>query len=305
MVICIPTYNTSKTIIETLESINSQTYKNFEVIVSDNNSEDNTVAKVMDYMQHHDMIIHVYIHNENVGCGGNLNRLFEYAKEDILFFMAADDVLVGNVLELYAKAFEDPKVGVVGRYYYWFEKDPKVPVRFKRSLHFIALCDQISGIAIRKQYIRNYFTRNPFVEIVSVVYPLMKICKTYLIEQDTVAVRSDNNPYYTSGWAFNKSPTMLWYNIIKDNDFLVDELLAHNFIGLVQIKNYGRYYQLFKEIGWLIRLDLLNLLNPKFWFFCLGCLLTPSFILRRLTKWLKPYLYLDWNKRAKEIWEKI
>ena len=41
--VVIITYNSEKTIIETLESIKNQTYKNIELIISDDFSKDNTV----------------------------------------------------------------------------------------------------------------------------------------------------------------------------------------------------------------------------------------------------------------------
>lgn len=47
--ICIPAYNAGRVIAETLDSILSQTYKNIEIIVSDNHSTDDTVEKILHY----------------------------------------------------------------------------------------------------------------------------------------------------------------------------------------------------------------------------------------------------------------
>ncbi len=285
--ICIPVRNNSSTILETLESIRQQSYQNFEVIVSDNDSSDNTVAKVMNYMHNHDIVMHIFTHSDNVGCGGNLNRLLEYSNRDILVFLCADDILLPNALENIAKKFEDPEIALVGRYYYWFDKNPLVPIRLKRNNEIVALADQISGMAIRKQYIKNKFSNEQFVEMASVIYPLTKKYKYSIIEEDLVAVRTGNNPYTKTGIAFKKSPAISWYNIIRDDPVLVDKMLAHNFIGLVHIKNYGSYRQLIREIGYLYWFDTTNILNPRFWFFSIGCLLTPRFILRRLVPFYK------------------
>lgn len=47
--VIIPTYNTGKIICDTLDSLVTQTYKNFEVIVSDDGSSDNTLEYVRQY----------------------------------------------------------------------------------------------------------------------------------------------------------------------------------------------------------------------------------------------------------------
>ena len=48
--IVIPTYNMSKFIVEAIESCLSQTYQNFEVLIFDNNSTDNTSEIIAPYL---------------------------------------------------------------------------------------------------------------------------------------------------------------------------------------------------------------------------------------------------------------
>lgn len=43
--VCIPCYNAENYILETLQSLLNQTYKNFEIIVIDDGSEDNSIEK--------------------------------------------------------------------------------------------------------------------------------------------------------------------------------------------------------------------------------------------------------------------
>ncbi|MDR0890977.1 MAG: glycosyltransferase [Endomicrobium sp.] len=47
--VCVITYNSSKYVLETLESIKTQTYQNIELIVSDDCSTDDTVEVCENY----------------------------------------------------------------------------------------------------------------------------------------------------------------------------------------------------------------------------------------------------------------
>ena len=62
--VIIPTYNTGKIIRKTLDSLVGQTYKNFEVIVSDDGSKDETLSIVREYGAKLNLII---LENENWG----------------------------------------------------------------------------------------------------------------------------------------------------------------------------------------------------------------------------------------------
>lgn len=77
--ICIPVYNGAKTILETLKSVTSQTYKDFEIIVVDNASTDNTVELVNSVR---DNRIKLYVNEKNIGGGGNLEECKKRASGD-------------------------------------------------------------------------------------------------------------------------------------------------------------------------------------------------------------------------------
>ena len=66
--ICIPTYNRYELLLQCLESIMSQEYKNYEVIISNNNSSDNTkeLNSCTDYtIYHHEKMLSIYFNNYN------------------------------------------------------------------------------------------------------------------------------------------------------------------------------------------------------------------------------------------------
>lgn len=94
--VIMPSYNTAKFIKETVESVLSQTYQNFEIIIVDDCSTDNTdevVAGIEDERIK-------YIKNEkNSGAAISRNRALREAKGKWIAFLDSDDVWLPEKLE--------------------------------------------------------------------------------------------------------------------------------------------------------------------------------------------------------------
>lgn len=93
--IIIPAYNKQDSIGETLESIYKQTYSNFEIIVIDDGSEDNTKQVIKSFGK--DV---VYVYQENQGQGAARNEGIKAAKGDYIVFLDADDYWESEFLEI-------------------------------------------------------------------------------------------------------------------------------------------------------------------------------------------------------------
>lgn len=92
--VIIPAYNKQESILETLNSVFTQTFKNFEVIVIDDGSTDNTKEIVTSFSK--DII---YIYQENQGQGAARNTGIEAATGDYIVFLDADDYWESPFLE--------------------------------------------------------------------------------------------------------------------------------------------------------------------------------------------------------------
>ena len=94
--VIMPSYNTAKFIKETIESVLNQTYQNFEIIIVDDCSTDNTdevVAEIKDERIK-------YIKNEkNSGAAISRNRALREAKGKWIAFLDSDDVWLPEKLE--------------------------------------------------------------------------------------------------------------------------------------------------------------------------------------------------------------
>ena len=95
--ICVVAFNSSETIIETLDSIDKQTYKTIELIISDDCSKDNTVELATNWLENHkgrfvnSQIIKV---EKNTGVTINCNRAAKTATGEFIKIIAADDILL-------------------------------------------------------------------------------------------------------------------------------------------------------------------------------------------------------------------
>ncbi len=97
-------YHSEKTIVETLNSILTQTYdiKNVEVIISDDGSSDKTLFLATEWKkQHFDKFhsISIVSHNVNQGVVANCNQAWRLATGNWIKTIAADDLLLPKCLE--------------------------------------------------------------------------------------------------------------------------------------------------------------------------------------------------------------
>lgn len=100
--VVVVTYNSEKTIIETLNSIYNQKYKNLELIVSDDCSTDGTLKKVEEWIkQKGRRFQNCEILNStiNLGIAKNLNTGLKNATGEFIKPIAGDDLLLESCLE--------------------------------------------------------------------------------------------------------------------------------------------------------------------------------------------------------------
>ena len=88
--IIMPSYNTSLFIAETIRSVIEQTYHNWELIIIDDCSDDNTDAVVVEFLT--DKRIKYIKNRENTGAALSRNRALREAKGKWVAFLDSDDL---------------------------------------------------------------------------------------------------------------------------------------------------------------------------------------------------------------------
>lgn len=112
--ICIPSYNSEKYISQTIDSILFQNYKNYEIIIVDDNSSDNTRRIISNYAKDHKSI-KFFTNDSNLGIVGNFNKCLNLCQGRYIKFLLADDLfLTPDSLERFVDAIESyPNVSIV------------------------------------------------------------------------------------------------------------------------------------------------------------------------------------------------
>jgi glycosyltransferase involved in cell wall biosynthesis len=95
--VCIPTYNYGRFVADAIESVLGQTFSDFELLVVDNCSTDNTRELVENYTRR-DARVAYFCNEANLGMVGNWNRCLEHASGEYVKILCADDLLVPTCL---------------------------------------------------------------------------------------------------------------------------------------------------------------------------------------------------------------
>jgi|TARA_B110000495_G_C22977632_1_gene574380 glycosyltransferase involved in cell wall biosynthesis len=112
----LPVFNEESLISKKIESILSQTHKNFELIISDNGSTDST-SKICENFAQNDPRIKFFRHNENKGIFWNYDFVLKTAINEYFIWTATDDVILPTFLEKTIDVLEKDKtlVGCISK----------------------------------------------------------------------------------------------------------------------------------------------------------------------------------------------
>lgn len=113
--ILIPAYNVEKYLYKCIDSVLTQTYQNFEIIIVNDGSQDSTYEQ-MQILQMMDSRIKIF-DSVNMGQGYQRNRMLEIAQGDYVLFLDSDDYLEPRTLEVAIKRIVEDQSDLV--YFDW------------------------------------------------------------------------------------------------------------------------------------------------------------------------------------------
>lgn len=109
-------YNREQFISEAIESVLASSYLNFELIIVDDGSMDNTVAIAKKYLAE-DSRMQLHINEKNLGDYPNRNRAASLSKGKYIMFCDSDDSFFEDTIEYCVSAMEENLNAKMGMYY--------------------------------------------------------------------------------------------------------------------------------------------------------------------------------------------
>ena len=262
--IIIPLYNKENSIANTLNSIINQTYCNWELIVVDDGSSDNSANIVSNYLS--DKRIRYY-YKKNGGVSSARNFGVGKSKGEWIIFLDADDYFLVNALEiLYSLALE-MNVKVVSANYYREQKNHKVKDCFgskKKILRnnlksfFFRDFSLRAGVALFHKEVLNGMTFDESLTRYEDLKYILEIMKKTKIAYDPKCVmiysldnlglsrgcKNINNDYIFNMQFENKS---FWEKIILGHLLWMGCNTYHEYVKVLRCK-YNRYW-IYKDLS--------------------------------------------------------
>ena len=215
-------YNASNTLGESIESILNQTLRNFEFLIIDDGSKDDTYKKLQDY-KNIDSRIKIFKNIKNIGLTKSLNILINETTAPIIARQDADDISMKNRLEKQFSSLILNKYDVcttrakiknsnrtIPKYSYFFPK--KLIIRYKNPFIHGSLMikkdalESIGGYDERFYYSQDY---ELFYKLVMNNFNFKKIYEPLYvlnIEENISSIFKNEQKYYSDCVKLRKSP---------------------------------------------------------------------------------------------------
>jgi len=328
-----PLYKSAEKISMPFDSLLKQTYKDFYITVFDDTppeckKEITDIKNVLENYRRKGLIINFIKNDHNLGYAGNIKKIFAHFTGDICMLLADDDILACDAIEKFINTFHEfPKAQVISRPYYWFLNEKHTPVRFQGPLYdkaievtfdsafdnvysLISSAAQVSALVFKSETIRNYPIPNDV--FTAHIWPIMSILKeqsAVFLNEPILAVSIKTSQCHTN--IYENPPISQYYRMYsyflsepkykKLKRQLMKKMTRGNLVGFAQIKNYGTFKQILREIYLYAKYYKRNLLDPVYYIFAFGVLLIPRCILIPLIDFYKSKILAKKIRKSVQI----
>ena len=157
-------YNNESTVLEAVNSILSQTFTEFEIIITDDSSTDNSYEILKD-LKNQDERIKLFKNQKNIGLTKTLNKMIKISKGDFIARQDADDYSLPGRFETQLKMM----------------KKYEIKISTSRALE-LETKKEIPGLSFYIPYRYLIYFKNPFIHGTLVIDS--SLMKSYLYNED-------------------------------------------------------------------------------------------------------------------------
>lgn len=187
--IIIATYNMADTILNAVNSITGQKYKNYEIIIYNDASTDNTYKILKKYKKENKYNIKIINGKKNIGLGASRNKAVEKARGTYILYLDADDTLYGeDTLEKINKVLEknNPDIAYFGVKYIGGSNKTYIPNSENSTKKARILCDMHFAVS-SKCWKREFLQKNQITFLKDMYYEDMVYSLKATILAKTIA----------------------------------------------------------------------------------------------------------------------
>ncbi len=241
--IILPNYNSSKTIIATINSVLQQTYKNWELIIVDDYSDKNTKNILLKYKKKKK--IKILFSKKNLGAGPSRNLAIKKSNSYYLAFIDSDDLWEKNKLKMQINFMQNNNYNFTYTYYKTLSEDKKIIESIKTPKEFnfksfvkntsIATSSMIikRGLGIKTKFsntkiCEDYYYKCQLLKKTGYAFCYPHYLMQYQIRKNSLQSDRFRNIYWM--WKINKN----------SNHFnIVENLISIFSISINSLKKYG------------------------------------------------------------------
>lgn len=279
LTVVIPVYNVEKYLKRCIDSILIQEWKNYDILLVDDGSTDNSPQICEDYAKAYDIIS--VIHKENGGLSEARNTGISNAEGEYVYFLDSDDWIEPNTFSDLAEVIESDQYDIISFNPEFVKSEHDIiksdSKRTKRLTGKEALIDMfsygfITGFATDKIYRKALFTKNTiqfpvgkYYEDLGTNYKLFLAAKkVYATNQKYYHYLIDNPDAITQSWNEKKLRDMFeFYKEVFYSDFVRSQLnqeelhisqlyyvngLTHILASLYKTKLHKHYSEITSEV---------------------------------------------------------
>lgn len=137
-----PSYNQGRFIEETIQSVLNQNYPNYEYIIIDGGSTDNSGEIIKKYEDR----VAYWVSEPDKGQADALNKGFKIAAGEIIGWLNSDDLYVRNALHIIGESFlRYPEMGLIYGNCYNINENSEV-IKISHDLPFVPLVWKLGGL---------------------------------------------------------------------------------------------------------------------------------------------------------------